>query len=464
MAKNRSKSISKELGKADLGDPRRSKRLEQMADGMLARPAGSLPEAMITEAALEGAYRFLNNDEVSWRDILAAHVSGAVARAAVAKKVYAISDTTELRFGGEAREGLGPLQGKGHGFLAHACLAVATDGSRLPLGLLGLEPIVRSEAPKRRQGTKASRRDEERESLKWSRVAIAAEEAVGDVATLVHVMDREADVYDLFATLGERGSHFVIRVAQDRLVECDEFVRLFDALSDASVRVTRDVPMSRRVRATKGHPARAGRSARLSIAATTATIKRPKSADPTLTETLCLNFVHVFEPDPPDGETPIDWKLVTTEPIRTIADVEAIVDAYRARWVIEELFKALKTGCAFEKSQLESLDALLNLLAIELPVACQLLALRSLAEANPDASASLILSRNQLRVLRVMARKPLPKSPTVLDAMTAIARLGGHITRNGPPGWQVLGRGFSDLLKFTDAAIAFSEGVSSDQS
>lgn len=36
--------------------------------------------------------------------------------------------------------------------------------------------------------------------------------------------------------------------------------------------------------------------------------------------------------------------------------------------------------------------------------------------------------------------------PTVQDAMRAIAGLGGHLPRNGDPGWLVLGRGMHDLL------------------
>ena len=464
MAKNRSRSISKELGKAKLGDPRRALRLEQMAGAMLARPAASLPEAMGTEAALEGAYRFLNNDDVSWQGILLPHTQATVERAALARTIYAISDTTELRFGGDVREGLGPLQGRGHGFLAHVCLAVAADGSRLPLGILAMEPIVRSVKKKARRGTKKSRRSDDRESLKWNRVALAAEQAVGGRASVIHVMDREADVYNLFGQFRNCASRFVVRVAQDRKLVADAPEQLFAAIQRGKVRVTREVPLTRRVRGTKGHPKRAGRPAVLSISATTATIRRPTTADPSLPESLTLNFVHVFEANPPEGEAAIDWKLVTSEPIDSIDALEAVVDAYRARWVIEELFKALKTGCGFEKYQIESLDALLNLLAIELPVACQLFALRSLATATPNAPASHVLSSVQLRVLRVMARKKLAARATVSDAMAAIASLGGYLKHNGPPGWQVLGRGFADLMRYTEVVIAMEYGKSRDQS
>jgi hypothetical protein len=40
----------------------------------------------------------------------------------------------------------------------------------------------------------------------------------------------------------------------------------------------------------------------------------------------------------------------------------------------------------------------------------------------------------------------LPEAPTIRDAMLGIARLGGHLPRNGDPGWIVLGRGFEDFL------------------
>jgi hypothetical protein len=167
---------------------------------------------------------------------------------------------------------------------------------------------------------------------------------------------------------------------------------------------------------------------------------------------LTLNFVHAFEKDPPEGEAPIDWKLVTSEPCETPKQVEAVVDAYRTRWVIEELNKALKTGCGIQKSQLECFDSIFRLLAILLPVAVQLLALRSLAAQQKRALAMAALSRTQLMVLRAMAKNvALPRNPTAEQALRAIASLGGHLKRNGPPGWIVLGRGFQNLVHYVEA-------------
>jgi hypothetical protein len=62
--------------------------------------------------------------------------------------------------------------------------------------------------------------------------------------------------------------------------------------------------------------------------------------------------------------------------------------AIGARWTIEELNAALKTGCAYESRQFESRHALLNILALTLPVACEVLALRSRTRDCLDAATA----------------------------------------------------------------------------
>jgi hypothetical protein len=154
----------------------------------------------------------------------------------------------------------------------------------------------------------------------------------------------------------------------------------------------------------------------------------------------------VFEPDPPDGIEPIGWLLFTSEPISTPKEIERVIDAYRARWLIEEFFKALKTGCAFEKLQLENRNALLNAFGIYLPVAWRLLRLRTLARLAEARPATDVLTLLQLKAIKALSTRPFPANPTLQEALLAIARIGGHIKNNGPPGWIVLGRGFHDVL------------------
>ena len=168
MGTHRAKSIAKELGRAQLGDERRSARLEEITQAIFDRPGVSLPRAMGGASALEAAYRFLGNEEVSLRAILEPHVAATAERVAAAAVAYCISDTTELRFGGQTRQGMGPLE-HGRGVITHLALAVSVDGSRTPLGVLNVETIVRPETPKGRHGTKKSRQQADSESLKWSR-------------------------------------------------------------------------------------------------------------------------------------------------------------------------------------------------------------------------------------------------------------------------------------------------------
>jgi len=177
---------------------------------------------------------------------------------------------------------------------------------------------------------------------------------------------------------------------------------------------------------------------------------------------VTLNLVWVQEKDAPEGEPAVSWTLLTTEPVDNEEQLLRVIDIYRARWTIEEYFKALKTGCAIEKRQLGSYDALVRTLAMFMPVAWKLLSIRHWADREPDACASVVLSTLQIKLLRFLLKddrsSPLPKSPTVRDVWLGLALLGGHIKhRKEAPGWIVLGRGFDDLQQAEVGARAMME-------
>jgi hypothetical protein len=149
-----------------------------------------------------------------------------------------------------------------------------------------------------------------------------------------------------------------------------------------------------------------------------------------------LHAVHVTEPNSPAGEEPIEWMLFTSEKVDSYETAVAIVDHYRARWVIEEYFKALKTGCAFEKRQLTSYEGLTKALALFVPIAWQLLRLRHLSREEQSPPARHVLDTEQLLLLRALLsqrKQSLVDEPTVRDVMLAMARLGGHIRNNRAP-------------------------------
>jgi len=440
-------ALSDEFDGSDLGDGRLDQRLGLLADRVADRPGESFPK-VLDDAELEAAYRFFRNERVTPEGILAPHFRQTARRAAVDSRVLVVHDTTQFEFGGEVkREGLGRLIRPGQGFFGHFSLATSADGTRKPFGLLGLETVFRlDKAIGHKAWTRSKRRGE---SDRWLR-SVAAVDALLEGSKAIHVMDREADSYALLAALTEANSSFVIRSFQDRVLVDQQEAGLRNAARAAKVTLRREVPLSPRPRipGPKGerHPARRCRIAKLSFAATTIEVPRTGESRGAQSASLRLNIVHVFERHPPTGQPAVEWFLLTNLPISTPDEIAFTVDCYRGRWTIEEFFKALKTGCQYERRQLETAHSLLNALAVLAPVAWRLLLLRHLARTQEKAPATAALTAKQIQVLRTVAKKPLRRNPTAREAMMAIAGLGGHLKSNGDPGWIVLGRGMHDLL------------------
>jgi IS4 transposase len=436
---------------SDFGDLRLSRRLCEIVDCIAAKPGGSLPAAMVSSASREALYRFLRNSRVTPRSILDPYLAATADRAEGYEQVVVIHDTTEFEFNGK-REGLGRVNTKGDGFFLHCSLVVgATDGK--PLGLLSSRTWTRTDPvlPKAQRKSFAHHKRSKKESDRW-RDAMRESQARLPVTTkAIHVADREGDQFRVYDELLSSDGDFVVRVMhKDRVLLPNEdgHHNIEQAINAASVVLEREVKLSARG-ATKHyrtpHPARPARTARLEVSATRVAFKRSWAIYKHETAaSLSMNVVRVFEPRPPKGQAPVEWVLTTTLPIDTREQVAFIVDCYRQRWLIEEFFKALKTGCRYEDVQLESATTLLNLLAIMLPIACRLLLLRQLART--EAPASDVLTPTQIRALRMISPVALGKHPTAREALLAIAQVGGHIKSNGEPGWLVLYRGFKDLL------------------
>jgi hypothetical protein len=428
-----------ELDGLELGDSRREARIRRIVAAMQEDPAAHFPTAVRTVAEREGLYRILNNEHVSLELLLAPHAAQTVQRmAALPERPLVVLDKTSFVFSGEAeRDGLSRLGVDRQGFDAFFALGVSRQ--RKVLGVLAVHPIG---AMKGRAGTDA-----------WRPIVDAGAAQVGSQRA-TYVMDREADTYGLFAELISHQRDFVIRVASDRWVRDHDDAKRFlgDIAARKPVMLKRSVNISRRSAvgttpsSRRKHPPRAARDAELHVRACPIEVPRPRKlrGGPS---TLAVNLVHVVEHKPPRGTQPVEWLLVTTLPIDAPACLEEVIDSYRARWTIEEYFKALKTGCNYEKRQLESRHALLNALGVLAPLAWRLLALRSLSEDDPAAPASSLLDPDEIHVLRSMSKDiKLGGAPTVAEAVLALARLGGHFPQNGRPGWLVIWRGLEKVL------------------
>ncbi len=449
-------TIVDEFRGAALGDQRRNARVEKIVHRLAKRPDAGFPRALAEEADLEGFYRFVRNEDITAEALLMPHAQATCRRLAERGEALAVHDTTEFRFGG-TRAGLGVLGESGHGFLAHCTLAVSAEGQREPLGVLGLETWARqgptaTELRKQKKVTYTESRALPTEQDRWLRAVAAAETTVGEAASLIHVMDSEADDYTVMDGLVAAHRRWVIRLCYDRVLAGESgaaHTKTREFVARCRVMCKRTVQLSRRRRQPGGAKnkrtrVRKERRATLAISAAEVTFRRPHSC-PGGQPTLRVNVVRVHELNPPPDDEPVEWVLLTTEPIGTRKQVLKVIDYYRARWVIEEYFKAIKTGCAFEQRQLESRATLLKALALFVPIAWNLLRVRTLARTAATTPARVVLTALELEVLR-RGVPNLPRACTVRAAMLAIARLGGHRASNGEPGWQLLGRGYQDLL------------------
>jgi hypothetical protein len=445
---SRREVVAEELADVDLGDERRAARAKVIADRMAMAPEASLPVAMKDRAMLEALYRHLSSEGVDFQGILESHLVRSGQRVAKASTdVYVAHDTTACTFSGESeRAGVGVVNGEKQGFFAHVSLAVAADGKRTPLGLLAAEIFTREGAQD----------IEGNEGRRWNRGVATSATRAKNHARLVHVADREGDAYSLLAELSAKGHRFIVRAKENRVVEIEGEGRahLFDAAQETRQRYAIDVPVAKRGgqrhgEARRAHPDRDARLANLTVAALAVTLKRPRKDAPPGTPThLPVNAVHVFEIGVPLGEKPIEWLLLTSEPVDTKKQIAAVIEGYRTRWTVEEYFKALKTGCSFEERQLESFRSLTNLLAYSLIIAYALLLLRALARSRLDLPADALLTADQLVCLGVMTERKKKALTTATQVLDAIAELGVHLKSNGLPGWRVLSRGWQRLLDF----------------
>lgn len=344
-------AISDEFVNADLGDVRRTKRLQQIASRAEDNPDAGFPQMVASDRELEGVYRLLSNEDVSPDEVIDPHIEATLDRAEAARTTcIVIHDTTSFSFGGHARRaGLGMLAGNGEeqGFFAHVSLAVLADEARTPLGVCALRRLRRLERTGVWKHGENRQSDPNRESLRWEQQIELVEKRCNGRFSAVHVADREADIFDVLALTARLGARFVIRGHHDRTLADVEDERLLERLRtlvplasktiELGARHDRGRPRAQRSK----HPARKARNAVVSVASCPVSLARSRHAHAE-EDALDVNVVRVWEHDPIDGEPPIEWVLYTTERVDTVEQMFAVVDIYRCRWVIEE-FLALLT-------------------------------------------------------------------------------------------------------------------------
>lgn len=441
--------ICEELGSVELGDVRRDLRLMQIVDCLVEHAGQSVPEMCRNWAETKAAYRFWNNVQVDWQQILTPHRRRTAERAQAQPIVLVIQDQMEVDLSSHAAtEGLGYLaSGQARGLMAHTCLAASEAG--VPLGVLDLMLWTRpvEELGKRYECRKKT--TAEKESQRWIDGLQAIERTLPEHPHVVVVADREADFYDLFAVPRRPKVDLLVRICREARSVEHPLGYLKDALAAApwAGELAVQVPRSRK------HMCR---TARLSVRFTSLAILPPNQRRHHRGKRIPLSFVVVEEIDPSPTEKPIRWVLATTMPVATLERACRVVSWYAKRWTIERFHYTLKSGYGLERQQLETAASIERFFATLAIAAWRLLWLTYEAREHRDAPCTIVLDRAEWHALYLWTHRkhpqPIPNEPPTLgDAVHMIGRLGGHLgrTRDGPPGVKTLWRGMARLSDLT---------------
>jgi hypothetical protein len=434
-----------EVRSSGLADPRLALRLQRMLEDFAEHPEASCTEAL-GRAGVKAAYRFWDNPRVEAEEILAGHVEQCVQRSMNYPVVLVAQDTTEIdQSGHPATKGMGYLGSPtGRGMFLHSLLGISPAG--VPLGVLHQFAWTR---PLEQLGKRHERRKKplsEKESQRWLGGLAAVSEHLREHPHVVLVGDRESDIFDLFAAERPANVDLLVRVCREKRRVEHPAKYLDAALESAPVRGYVQIEIPARSN-------RRGRTAVLAVRWQLLDVHAPSHGPKR--PSLPLSFILVEESDPPEGETPIRWLLVTTMTVANLEDALRYVQWYAYRWTIERFHFVLKSGYKIEERQLESVERMERAIPVFSIVAWRLLWLSLQARETPNAPCTMILSEAEWQVLHaaVHGREvPLPTTPpTLRESIRSIARLGGFLGRkcDGEPGPRTLWRGVRRLHDLT---------------
>jgi hypothetical protein len=191
-----------------------------------------------------------------------------------------------------------------------------------------------------------------------------------------------------------------------------------------------------------------------------------RGADRRDAKAVPVNVVDVREIDPPSEKDAVHWRLLTTHAVTSLKDAVGIVEMYRRRWAVEQLFRTLKSQAIdLENSLLADGEALERLAAAALVAATTVMQLvHGRGEAGRMLPAARVFTADHINTLKALspslqgrtAKQKNPHPPESLAwAAWHIARLGGWngYASERPPGPITFARG---LKRFEAIAEGFA--------
>lgn len=470
--------VIEEMKDVDLQDKRLNERLAVILDLLSGHPTASIPAACGGYAEMMAAYRFFNNEKVSFENVLQPHIEATARRMAEHPVVILAQDTTEIDLTRPERQvvGAGPLAGGvRRGAFLHPLMGFTPDGT--PLGIVCAEAWTRDDEPPIPKSQREAKRRhtpiEEKESMRWVDTFRHAGEQAEQIpqTQFVCVADSEADIYELLQESQEESQKldWIVRACHDRSLQKDEkhaettVNHLRERVLVENVLFTQTITVrGRKAKVscdTRGRrQPRESRIAEMEVRVSRVTLRAPWRHDRKLDDTS-VNVVLVNEVDPPEGDTPVEWILLTSLPIDDVEQVRTVIQYYSVRWMIEVFFRTLKSGCHVEKRRLEHIDRVLPCLAVYLIVTWRTLFVCRLGREFPEISCEAVFEPAEWKsVYHVIHKAPPPSTPPTLQEMVRmVAQLGGYINRKrtDEPGPQTIWLGLQRTHDIANCWLIF---------
>jgi hypothetical protein len=113
------------------------------------------------------------------------------------------------------------------------------------------------------------------------------------------------------------------------------------------------------------------------------------------------------ETNPPKGQEPVDWMLLTDWKIDSPKMARRMIRWYGLRWGIECWHQVLKDVCRVETRQMKSDQALSRALVLDMIVAWRVLLSCRLGKAHPNLPASVLYSPEELAILETFKKNAI---------------------------------------------------------
>jgi hypothetical protein len=163
-----------------------------------------------------------------------------------------------------------------------------------------------------------------------------------------------------------------------------------------------------------------------------------------------LSVIYVKEEKPSAGKEPVEWFLMTGEPITSPEEAYEYVGYYVYCWKIERFHYVLKSEYTVEKLQDRSMDKTMTLILMYSVIAVMILNMTYVVRLVPEPPCSLLVGEDEWKLLYCAANKTgkEPKKPYMIkEAVDCLGRLGGskRAPIDGLPGVKTIWIGLMKL-------------------